>query len=120
MMREFGDFDLNERLTDATRARICDSLHLGPQTTLALQLLADESAVLDPPAAELPTDAAPDAATAAHIFSSAVAYFTQTKPHLPDFLATRTWWEIPAVNSPSATTRRSWIRRRKAPALLLR
>jgi len=90
MMREFGDFDLTERLTDATRTRICDSLHLGPRTTLALQLLADESAVLDPPAAELPTDAAPDAATAAHIFLSAATYFMRTRPHLPDFLATRT------------------------------
>jgi hypothetical protein len=89
MMREFGDFDLTERLTDATRTRICDSLHLGPQTTLALQLIGDESATLDPPAAELPADAAPDAATAAHILSAATAYVTQTLPHLPDFLATR-------------------------------
>jgi hypothetical protein len=39
MMKEFGDFDLTERLTDATRTRITTSLHLGPQTTLALQLL---------------------------------------------------------------------------------
>jgi hypothetical protein len=90
MMREFGDFDLTERLTDATRTRICDSLHLGPQTTLALQLIGDESATLDPPAAELPADAAPDAATAAHILDVATAYVTQTLPHLPDFLATRT------------------------------
>jgi hypothetical protein len=89
MMREFGDFDLTERLTDATRNRICDSLHLGPQTTLALQLMGDESALLDPPAAELPTDAAPDAATAAHILNAATAYVTQTLPHLPNFLATR-------------------------------
>ena len=63
MMREFGSFDLTERLTDATRNRISTSLHLGPQTTLALQLLADESAVLDPPAAELPNTPPPDAAT---------------------------------------------------------
>jgi hypothetical protein len=90
MVREFGDFDLTERLTDATRQRICDSLHLGPRTTLSLQLLADESAILDPPVAELPTDAAPDAAAAAHIFKAATAYVTQTLPHLPDFLATRT------------------------------
>ncbi len=90
IMREFGDFDLTERLTDATRTRICDTLHLGPQTTLALQLIGDESALLDPPVAELPADAAPDGSTAARIFDAATAYVTQTLPHLPDFLATRT------------------------------
>ena len=90
MMREFGDFDLTERLTDATRSRLTTTLHLGPQTTLALQLLADESAVLDPPSAELPKDAAPDAAAQKHILDVATGYVTQTLPHLPDFLATRT------------------------------
>ena len=90
MMREFGSFDLTERLTDATRNRISTSLHLGPQTTLALQLLADESAVLDPPAAELPNTPPPDAATAKRILDAATSYVTSTLPHLPDFLATRT------------------------------
>jgi hypothetical protein len=90
MVREFGDFDLTERLTDATRQRICESLRLGPQTTLSLQLLADESAILDPPAGELPQDAVPDAAKAKRIFEAATGYVTQTLPHLPDFFATRT------------------------------
>ena len=90
IMREFGDFALTERLTDAARIRITTNLHLGPQTTLSLQLLADQSALLDPPAAELPADPAPDPATARRIFDSATAYVTQTLPHLPDFLATRT------------------------------
>jgi len=90
IMKEFGDFDLSERLTDATRSRIATSLHLGPQTTLALQLMADESAVLDPPPGELPKDAAPDEATQKHILEISTRYVTQTLPHLPDFLATRT------------------------------
>lgn len=90
IMKEFGDFDLTERLTDATRTRITTSLHLGPQTTLALQLMADESAVLDPPPGELPKDAAPDAAAQKRIMEIAGRYVTQTLPHLPDFLATRT------------------------------
>ena len=89
-MRQFGDFDLTERLTDSTRNRIAASLHLGPQTTLALQLLADESSLLDPPAAELLTDAPPDQPTADHMVDAARAYVSQTLPHLPDFLATRT------------------------------
>lgn len=90
IMKEFGDFDLTERLTDATRNRITTSLHLGPQTTLALQLMADESAVLDPPPAELPKDAVPDAAAQKHTLEAATSYVTQTLPRLPDFLATRT------------------------------
>jgi len=90
MRREFGSFDLTERLTDATRNRISTSLNLGPQTTLALQLMADESAVLDPPASELPTTPPPDAAAAKKILDSATSYVTSTLPHLPDFLATRT------------------------------
>lgn len=90
MMKEFGDFDLTERLTDATRTRITTTLHLGPQTTLALQLLSDESAVLDPPAAELPKDKAPDAATEKRILDRANIFMDKTLAHLPDFLATRT------------------------------
>ena len=90
MMKEFGDFDLTERLTDATRTRITSTMHLGPQTTLALQLLADESAVLDPPAAELPKDAAPDAPREKHILDLANVFMDKTLAHLPDFIATRT------------------------------
>jgi len=90
IMKEFGDFDLIERLTDADRNRITNTLHLGPQTTLALQLLADQASVLDPPPAELPKNAAPDAATQKHILEAADGYVKETYPHLPDFLATRT------------------------------
>ena len=90
MVREFGDFVLSERLTDASRNRISESLHLGPRTTLALQLLADESAPLDPPAAELPKDAPPDPAAAQRLLEAAGVYVAKTLPRLPDFLATRT------------------------------
>jgi hypothetical protein len=90
LVREFGDFDLTERLTDATRDRICTRLQLGPQTILALQLLADESALLDPPASEAPAAALPDDATAKRILHDAAVYVSETLPHLPDFFATRT------------------------------
>jgi hypothetical protein len=90
MVRQFGDFVLSERLTDESRNRICTTLHLGPKTTLALQLLADESAPLDPPAAELPTADPPDPATAQRMVEAAGLYVAKTLPHLPDFLATRT------------------------------
>jgi hypothetical protein len=94
LVREFGDFVLTERLTDAARSRICDTLHLGPKTTVALQLLGDQSAFLDPPTADLPVAAAPDAPTAKHILDAAAAYVTNILPHLPDVLATRTTYNF--------------------------
>ena len=70
-VRLLGEAVLAERLTDAARERIFANLHPGPKAELALQLLADQSAFLDPPAAELPADAAPDAATAERILNAA-------------------------------------------------
>jgi hypothetical protein len=90
LVREFGDFVLSERLTDASRNRICEGLHLGPKATLALQLLGDQSAMLDPPATELPNDQPPDAVTARHLLEAAGTYVAKTLPRLPDVLATRT------------------------------
>jgi len=90
MARKFGDFALTERLTDASRNRICASLHLGPKTTQALQLIADQSALLDPPASELPAAPPPDAVTAQHLLEAAGTYVAKTLPRLPDVLATRT------------------------------
>src|SRR5580704_15702795 len=44
-----GELELSERLTDATLGRFAKNLQLGPRTALALQLLADQSAFLEPP-----------------------------------------------------------------------
>jgi hypothetical protein len=106
LARQFGEFELTERLTDASRDRISASLHLGPQAIVALQLLADESAALDPPATELPARSAPDAATAQSIFNAAGAYVTKILPHLPDFLATRTTYSFD--NSPQVFKENGW------------
>jgi hypothetical protein len=106
VVHELSDFVLTERLTDAERIRISDSLHLDPRVTLALQLLADESALLDPPAAELPAVAAPNPATAQRIFTEARAYVTRILPHLPDFLATRTTYSFD--NSPQVLKPNEW------------
>ena len=61
--RGLNELQLSERLTPATFERIGGKLTLGPRTTLALQMLADQSTLLDPPAGELPATALPDAAT---------------------------------------------------------
>jgi len=87
--RHIGEMQLSERLTDATLDRFARNIQLGPRTALALELVADQSAFLDPPASELPATALPDAATQASMMDAARGYVIQTAPHLPDFFATR-------------------------------
>src|SRR5665213_3047825 len=90
LVRMFADFELTERLTDAARDRMVAVDHLGAQGTLALQLLADQSATLDPPTSEIPSLAPPDSAQSQRILNAARTYVSRTLQRLPDFLATRT------------------------------
>lgn len=90
LARKIGELELTERLTDAALGRFSATLPLQPGTALALQLLADQSAFLDPPAGELPATATPDAAAQARMMDAARGYVIQTVPHLPDFFVTRT------------------------------
>ncbi|MGB7546153.1 MAG: VWA domain-containing protein [Terracidiphilus sp.] len=87
--RQVGEFELTERLTDLTLGHLAARLTLGPRTALALQLLADQSAFLDPPAGELPATALPDAATRQRMMDAARGYVVQTWPRLPNFFVTR-------------------------------
>ena len=88
--RQIGGMELSERLTEATLARLTAGLAADPQTTLALRLLADESAFLDPPASEMPADSAPDEAAQQRMLDAGRSYVKQTVPHLPNLLAKRT------------------------------
>jgi VWFA-related protein len=88
--RKIGDLELTERLTEVGLSRIAKGFTLGPRSALEVELLADQSAFLDPPAAELPATAPPDAATQQHMMDMARGYVVQTWPHLPDFFVTRT------------------------------
>jgi hypothetical protein len=94
LVRLLGEAVLTERLTDASRERISASVHPGSKAALALQLLADRSAFLDPPAAELPAAPAPDAAAAQRTLDAARSYVAKTLPRLPDFFATRTTYRF--------------------------
>ncbi len=87
---KIGQLELSERLTGATLDRLAAKLPLGPRTALALQLVADQSAFLDPPAGELPATQAPDAATQQQMIDAARAYAVKTWSRLPDFFVTRT------------------------------
>jgi VWFA-related protein len=87
---QIGQLELSERLTDVTLGRLAKKLVLGPRTALALQLVADQSAFLDPPAGELPATAPPDAATQQRMMDAARGYVVETVPHLPNFFVSRT------------------------------
>ena len=82
-----AELELSERLTDATLERFANNLPLGPRTALALRLLADESAFLEPPASELPATGTPDAAAQQRMMDLARGYVVKIWPHLPDFFA---------------------------------
>ena len=88
--RQIGGFELSERLTEATLNRLSAYLDAGSQAALALQLLADQSAFLDPPASELPSTAAPDDAAQQRMIEAARTYVAKTVPQLPNLFAIRT------------------------------
>ena len=90
IVRMIGGMELSERLTDATLVRLSASLQTGSKASLALELLADQSTFLDPPASELPTTPAPDNAAQQRLLDAAQIYVAQTLLHLPNFLATQT------------------------------
>jgi VWFA-related protein len=87
--KQVAALDLSERLTDATLDRFAAKLPLQPHTALALQLLADQSAFLDPPPTEDPAAAIPDEAAQRQMLQAARAYAVQTWTGLPNFLVSR-------------------------------
>ncbi len=104
--RQIASWDLSERLTGASLERLKARLAPGAQTAQALALLADRSAFLDPPAAELLGTAAPDGAAQLRMLDAARNYVAQTLPRLPDFLATRTINQYD--DSPQALKKGAW------------
>jgi len=87
--RQIASMKLSERLTEATLGRLSAHLGTGSQAALALQLLADQAAFLDPPASELPPTAVPDDATRQRMLEATRNYVARTLPRLPNFLATQ-------------------------------
>ena len=87
---KIDNMQLSERLTPGTLDGILKQHTFGLRTQRELQLLADRSALLDPPANELPKQPAPDAKQQQHMLDAARAYVYQALTHLPNFFATRT------------------------------
>ena len=103
--RQIAGMELTERLSDATLGRIGANF-IGTPVAPALQLLADQSAFLDPPPGELPATPAPDDATQQRILHAAHQYVVETLPRLPDFLATRT--TLHYDDGPYVVTKGQW------------
>ncbi len=106
LARYIGSVELTERLTPLTQSQIRASLSAGPKTAQALDLLTDESALLDPPAAELPTRAAPETAEQQAMLNAAVHFVAVTFRSLPNFLASRVTRSFD--DSPLVVTHSGW------------
>jgi hypothetical protein len=87
--KQISTLQLLERLSPSTLASLKTEFSPGPKTTQALDLLADCSAILDPPATELPSQPPPDAAALKAMFHATVYFVGTTMRQMPDFLATR-------------------------------
>ncbi len=89
IVRQIAGIELSERLTAATLDRLAARISLQPRTALALQLLSDQSAFLDPPSSEFLATAAPDAESQQQMLESARANSVETWARLPNFFVAR-------------------------------
>jgi VWFA-related protein len=104
--RQIASLELSERLTEASLNRLNIRLAQDALAAQALALLADRSAFLDPPVAELPGTAAPDGAARQRMLDAARNYVAQTLPRLPDLLATQAIKRYD--DSPQALKKGAW------------
>ena len=86
--QQISDLELTERLSATTLARLGTNSP-GPKTSQELKILADQSAFLLPPAAEIPQIPLPDLAAQRKMMGLVVNYVSKTIHLLPNFYATR-------------------------------
>jgi hypothetical protein len=100
---ELKQIELTEELTKSTLDSMA-SLVPGPLTTQQVYALEASSAVLAPPAIDLPSTPAPDAAAQSALLAKAVASATVTYAHLPHLTATKTTYRFQnRIHAPIAT-----------------
>ena len=87
--KQIATLQLLERLSPSALAGLKTEFSPGPRTTEALDLLADCSAILDPPATELPSRPPPDTAALTAMIKATVHFVGTTMRQMPDFMATR-------------------------------
>src|SRR6478609_5677121 len=86
--QQLANLEITERLSTARLSRWEAALP-GPESRRSLLILADLSAFLAPPPAEIPATAIPDLATQRKIMATVASATTKTISKLPDFFATR-------------------------------
>jgi VWFA-related protein len=87
LARKVANFQLTERLSRDTLADLLKQTR-GPQTKEALQILADQSTFLDPPASEIPDQPAPTQTEQDKALQKAGVYIESYVQKLPNFLCT--------------------------------
>lgn len=87
--RQLSGMELTERMSSA-RLSSWKARLPGGKACAALLALADASAFLDPPPAEVAAGAPPELTAQRLMQSRTIDYLLQTIPRLPDFFATRT------------------------------
>jgi VWFA-related protein len=103
LAKQLAGLELSERLNSSQLSLWKNRLR-GKKSIAALVALADESAFLDPPAAEIPSSEAPDLDTQRQIISRTVKYLNEVIPKLPDFFAIRTTTEYEQLSLRKADT----------------
>jgi VWFA-related protein len=89
LAHQLEGLQLTERLDSSKVAKLEKEVR-GSSAREALEVVADESVFLAPPADEVLSTPPPDMATQRHILSNTLSYINTTIPKLPDFSATRT------------------------------
>jgi VWFA-related protein len=106
LAKQLSGLELTERFSTTKVDGLEPSLP-GEQSRQALVILADKSAFLDPPAAEIPNLPSPDPATQRKMLILTVNYAAETVHRFPNFFATRrtrSFEDKPAVAVPGAQT----------------
>jgi VWFA-related protein len=107
--QKINGVELSERLSEKTLGQLSQPFPAGSKAAVALLLLADRSAFLDPPASEEPTTPAPDAAAQQKMLEAAQRFVLETLPRLPNLLATRT--TLSFDDSPQEVTKGGYAQR---------
>jgi hypothetical protein len=100
LLPRLAGIELSERLSTLTLYRLVGKYRLGPHEQMALEQIADRSALLKLPANEEPGMPAPDANHEKALFDAARDYVFQRLSHLPDFVATRTTTTFDNTSAP--------------------
>jgi VWFA-related protein len=104
LANQLGGLELSERLNSKLLSLWRNRLR-GKKSIAALVILADESAFLDPPAAEILSDPAPDLGTQRQMILGTAKYLKEAIRKLPDFFAIRTTTEY---EQPSPRNEDTW------------